>query len=295
MLLEDKGNRSSRWHSLSKHNCNQSQGVEYKSLVHGFYSACRANAYVYDNNCMNIIYCILLYHSFLFPNAYCFTYIHTQLQKLGDVKYPPTCYCPILYYRLIIPEWLKNYSTYYNSGYYVSTNKRQMVFSARNTNFPRFVTLPIFEHKYLKENDDIVISIKISFKTPTRDSDYYVGVCSGAYCYGIVVTDIKQNPPACPFLAWHSGTTLSRKINAVCSGSSSVTNADYPEELHYRFYPKYGWASYTVGQKGGTSVIGTYQSTPNLAYGLALELYGDDEDNESVSFQYMEIEVKKNY
>ena len=137
--------------------------------------------------------------------------------------------------------------------------------------------------------------MKASFKTPTRDSDLYIGVCSGDYCYGLVVTDTRQKPPACPFMTWHSGDTLSQSINAICTGSSQVTNVDYPEEFHFRFYPRLVWGSYTVAQKGGTSVVGTYQNYPNLAAGLSIEVYGDDEDNERVNFQYMEIEVRRNY
>jgi hypothetical protein len=219
------------------------------------------------------------------------------LQDLRDAstnKYTLPSSSPILYYRMIVPDWLKYYTTYYNQQL-LSTNKRQMEFSTKQVNFPRYINLPIFYPGYFKETEDIIVSVKASFKTPTRDSDIYIGVCSGDYCYGLVVTDTHQKPPACPFRTWHSGDTWSQSINAVCTGSSRVTNTDYPEEFHFWFYPRLGWGSYTVAQNGGTSVVGTYQNYPNLAAGLSIEVYGDDEDNERVNFQYMEIEVRRNY
>ena len=81
---------------------------------------------------------------------------------------------------------------------------------------------------------------------------------------------------------------------ADCSGSSQRTGLNYPEEVHIRYYPKYAWISYYIAQNGGISVIGQFQDSPDLSYGLTIEFYGDNEDNESIFFQYLELEVKKN-
>ena len=170
-----------------------------------------------------------------------------------------------------------------------------MEFSTGKVNFPRYIRVPIFNPGYFKATEDLVVSVKASFKTPNHDSDVHLGVCSGDVCYGLMVTDTRHKSPTCPFMTWRSGDAFSRSTDAVCTSSSRVRISSYPEEFHFRFYPRLGWGSYTIAQNGGTSVVGTYQHYPNVAAGLSIEVYGDDEVNERVNFQYMEIEVRRNY
>ena len=222
-----------------------------------------------------------------------------QLETYTDFKksVPPaaaSCSCPTIYYKLITPGWLRSHN--YLTSYVESKDNKRVVFNIERDDFPRLVDIPVLPPEKMAKDQDIVINIKLSLKAPKSDSDLYLGLCSGDTCYGAVIVDNRQDWPNCPFLTWAGKSkTLSGKVTADCSGSSKGSRSNYPEEVHIRFYPKYAWISYYMAQNGGTSVIGEFQSTPDLSQGLTIELYGDNENNEKYHFQYLEIDIKNNY
>ena len=217
-----------------------------------------------------------------------------QLEAYTDFhKYPPPCSCPIIYYKLITPAWLYNHS--YLTSHVEANDGKRVVFNIKSYDFPQLAYIPVLPPETTASDEDIVIDIKLSLKTPSRDSDIYLGFCSGTTCYGTVIVDNHQNWPSCPFAKWtNTAKTLSGKVRADCSGSSQGSRSNYPEEVHIRFYPKYAWISYYIAQNGGTSIIGQFQDYLDLSQGVTVELYGDDDQREKNYFQYLELEVKKN-
>ena len=200
---------------------------------------------------------------------------------------------PILYYRLLTPNSLEDYTI---SSQVQSSTSTLLTFDPtgdRNI----LIRVPI-----CISQDNIVVSIKV-YRLPnipsTADSDFTVGICDGeGNCNGVFLTDFHNYASRpCYFRSssnWlHIGSANTNLLS--CAGrTTDIDQDELPEEMTLTFYPREQWGSYHAPINGGFTATTTFADRVSTTGGCFYLYVVANEGDELYQLQYMQVEVLKN-
>jgi hypothetical protein len=188
----------------------------------------------------------------------------------------------ILYIKTMTPKWLYENAEFASPSPIVTHDTKRLTLRGMGDLKCLFtVPLPRFLRLLSRE---LIFKVTVSLKTPTSDSDFYIGIGNKDGISGLA--QIIDNRPFTNVLGTINEATHYRTV-AEATGSSKITQP-FDEEVLFVYKPSEKYAAFYSGNEFVTGVL---SDGPDMTKDLYLTVNGD-EINEIYKIQYITVQIE---
>ena len=186
----------------------------------------------------------------------------------------------ILYIKTMTPKWLYENAEFASPSPIVTHDTKRLTLRGIGS-LKCIFTVPLPRFLRLLSSE-LIFKVTVSLKTPTSDSDFYIGIGNKDGISG--VAQIFDNRPLPNVLVAIDAQTNSRTL----ADATGILTKPFDEEVLFVYKPSEKYAAFYSGNEFITGVLSV---GPNMTKDLYLIAIGDEPD-EQYKIQYITVQIE---
>lgn len=201
----------------------------------------------------------------------------------------------LIYYRLMLPNWLRKHATW-NCSF--AGDDLNLNILPDSSDWENILRVPLIPKNHLQDDADITVKMKVGailpVRTQKRDPLSYM-ITDRRFCVGIQLVDPATYGTTGPYRAVEGEYSARRLRDPNTEVGGTVTSAANinPDQFEFMFKPSEYFGSAYCAIDSGHKVVAQYSDGLRLGDGLFLDLYRY-KSVEEYTINYIEVEIYSN-